>query len=73
MPSRGVGTTYLLKRTRIWLSRPAQGTRRAERDVQLLPRRECDVVLCEVPTCDGDLQLGALHERQLDPHTQALA
>lgn len=32
---------------------------------------ERDVVLCELSTCHGDLQLGAGHERELDLDGQA--
>ena len=72
MPSWGTGATYLLERARVWHDRHAHGPTRAERDVQVLSCGECDVVLREVPRCDGDLQLGALYGRQLGSNTQAL-
>jgi hypothetical protein len=63
--------TQLRERARVWHNGHAQGSGRADRDVHLFACGECDVVLCEVSTCHGDLQLGAWHERELDIDRQA--
>jgi len=57
MRSLGSGAAYILERARVWHNGHAQGSRIADGEVHRLTCGECDVILCEVSTCHGDLQL----------------